>query len=274
MPAPAPTIPVYDSARAQLLQGDAVELLAARCFDPEAELFDMVATDPPYNSGGIFPTGRVEDPVLKYAHNGDAKGRASFTGDCRDQRACRIWFERWMELARRCTKNSGYLLCFTDWRQLPTVTDSIQVAGWTWRGIIPWDKGRGARAPHRGFYRHQCEYVVWATNGRVPRPTDRGPFDGCIRETVKKADKHHLTGKPTAVMRQLIQAAPRGGLIADPFAGSSTTGVGALLEGRRFWGVELSADYAKTSTERLLEADRRAEAQAAAEAGQPTAAAA
>jgi site-specific DNA-methyltransferase (adenine-specific) len=240
--------------RSQLIQGDAIELLAARALDPRAELVDCVITDPPYNSGGIFPTGRVLDPVVKYAHNEDAKGRATFTGDCRDGRAFGWWTMRWMELARRCTRDRGYLLCFTDWRQLPTITDCVQAAGWTWRGIIPWDKGRGARAPHRGFFRHQCEYVVWATNGAVAQPHDRGPFDGCFQFATRKSDKFHLTGKPTGLMEALVECCPAGGLILDPFSGSATTGVAALHQGRRFVGFELSPEYMQIGRERLAAA--------------------
>jgi hypothetical protein len=35
----------------------------------------------------------------------------------------------------------------------------------SWRfcmaGLIPWDKTLSTRAPHTGYFRHQCEYVVW-----------------------------------------------------------------------------------------------------------------
>lgn len=139
----------------------------------------------------------------------------------------------------------------TDWRQLPAVTDAFQAAGWTWRGVIAWDKGRGSRAPHKGFFRHQCEYLVWGTNGRVPQLNDRGPFDGCYSVPVKRSDKHHITGKPTDLLRQLVRCAPVGGTILDPFAGSATTGVAAVQEGRRFVGFEISPDYWEIGSRRL-----------------------
>lgn len=68
---------------------------------------------------------------------------------------------------------------------------------------------------------------------------------------MRQADKHHLTGKPINVMRWLAELARPGGLIFDPFAGSGTTGVGALLEGRRFLGVERDAHYAAIARRRL-----------------------
>lgn len=51
--------------------------------------------------------------------------------------------------------------------QLPSTTDAVQIGELIWRGIIAWDKGRCARAPHKGYFRHQCEYVVWATKENV-----------------------------------------------------------------------------------------------------------
>lgn len=44
------------------------------------------------------------------------------------------------------------------------------------------------------------------------------------------------------------------GLVLDPFAGSGTTGVAALLEGRRFVGLEITDAYHAIATARLEEA--------------------
>jgi hypothetical protein len=45
---------------------------------------------------------------------------------------------------------------------------------------------------------------------------------------------------------------PPGGLVLDPFAGSCTTGVAALRQGRRFLGIEQHQDYLHTARERFL----------------------
>jgi hypothetical protein len=72
------------------------------------------------------------------------------------------------------------------------------------------------------------------------RPTWRERLDGLALWPVRITDKHHITGKPTAVMRQLARVCPAGGIVLDPFAGSATTSVAALLERRRFVGIELN----------------------------------
>lgn len=59
----------------------------------------------------------------------------------------------------------------------------------------------------------------------------------------KPVANHHPTVKPIALMRYLCRlATPPGGLILDPFAGSGTTGIAALLEGFQFIGIELDPE--------------------------------
>jgi len=51
---------------------------------------------------------------------------------------------------------------------------------------------------------------------------------------------HHSTVKPLALMRYLIRLTktPTGGIVLDPFMGSGSTGVAAVLEGRSFIGID------------------------------------
>jgi site-specific DNA-methyltransferase (adenine-specific) len=54
----------------------------------------------------------------------------------------------------------------------------------------------------------------------------------------------HPTVKPTALMQYLIRlVTPEGGVVLDPFAGSGSTGKAAILEGKRFIGIELTPEY-------------------------------
>lgn len=68
----------------------------------------------------------------------------------------------------------------------------------------------------------------------------------------------HPQQKPIELMRWLVRAySRRGGLVVDPFAGSGSTGVAALLEGRRFRGWEREERFALAARARLAEASRR-----------------
>ncbi len=231
-----------------LIHGEALDVLRGL---PDG-LADALITDEPYSSGGIMRSDRMQAPDTKYGGAWSTPGSYPiFSGDNRDARSWAFWCVLWFSECVRIVKPGGYLMMFADWRQLPLATDVFQSGGGLWRGIIPWDKGPTARAPHTGYARHQCEYIVWGTVGQLESADGRGPFPGSYTVPVDPQEKEHLTGKPVELMRKLARMVPEHGLILDPFAGSSSTGVGALLEGRRFLGIEHEAHYIDVSRSRL-----------------------
>ena len=211
---------------------------------------DSVITDPPYSSGGFTRGDRTGDTTKKYVHTGAKIQRTDFQGDNRDQRSFHFWCALWLAEALRVAKPGSPIAVFTDWRQLPITTDAIQAGGWIWRGIVPWDKTEAVR-PQMGRFAAQAEYVVWGSAGPMGDGTDVGCLPGAIRARVALDDKFHITGKPTAVMQQLVRICPPGGVVLDPFAGSGSTGVAALREGRSFIGCEIGEEYHAVARDRL-----------------------
>ena len=243
----------HPAAGVTLYQGDSLAVLPTIA-DGSA---DCMITDPPYSSGGATHAIRTQDVAAKYQQHGTRKRYPSFAGDQRDSRSWGYWCSLWLGECLRIVKPGGYGLMFCDWRQLPRATDAFQAGGWVWRGLIAWDKTDGSRAPHKGYFRHQCEYVVWGTKGACPVPPlddpRGGPWPGCVRVPVRHAEKLHLTGKPVGLMRALVRCCPPGGLVLDPFGGSGTTAQAAIAEGRRAVLVEQEADYAGVIRRRLTD---------------------
>jgi DNA modification methylase len=77
------------------------------------------------------------------------------------------------------------------------------------------------------------------------RVVDDGPGGENPRNRTNQAKQNfHPTVKPTQLMRYLIKlVTPEGGVVLDPFTGSGSTGKAALLDGFKFVGVELTAEY-------------------------------
>ena len=234
----------------QIVQGDCLEVLRKI---PDNTI-DAVITDPPYSSGGLSHAERSKDPVSKYQQsNNKIVHRPSFYGDNRDSRSWLHWCTMWISECHRILKPGGYFLMFSDWRQLPTASDALQFGNLIWRGTVAWDKTEGSRAPHKGYFRHQVEYILWGTKGPCHKAVHGGPWPGCFRVSVKQKDKFHLTGKPTELMENLVQIVPEKSIIVDPFAGSGTTLVAAKKLKRMFIGAEKEQYNVEIAHKRLIE---------------------
>lgn len=153
------------------------------------------------------------------------------------------------------------------------------------RNRIVWTFGHGLNSTTRFSGRH--EMILWFTKGaqtifnlnnvRVPQkypgkrsykgpnkgqlsgnPMGKNPSDVWDIPNVKanhieKTD--HPCQFPVAIPQRLIKALTNeDGLVLDPFMGSGTTGVAALIEGRRFVGAEIQKSYFDISFERIKDA--------------------
>lgn len=97
--------------------------------------------------------------------------------------------------------------------QGPAMAVEAFVTAWCGQGVSKWNGGG-----RRNFFTH-------ATN-----PPDRDGF--------------HPTEKPLALMREIVALFTQpADMVLDPFAGSGTTGLACLHEGRAFVGIEAKQDY-------------------------------
>ena len=88
----------------------------------------------------------------------------------------------------------------------------------------------------------------------TPKACKEDRDDGC---EMMEARNFHPTVKPTDLMRYLCRmVTPPGGIVLDPFTGSGSTGRGAVLEGFRFIGCEMDADYIEIAKARILAAEK------------------
>lgn len=229
----------------KIVHGDVLQVL--RRMD-DGIMFDAVITDPPYCSGGATLAAKQQPSAKKYTSTKGDCPYPDFDGDAKDQRSWTSWMAEWMTEARRRANPGAPICVFTDWRQLPSVTDALQWAGWCWRGIVPWDK-INAR-PQKGRFRQQAEFVVWGSNGNMPISRPVPILPGAYRMAAPQR-RAHQTEKPITLMRELVKICEPGGTILDPFAGSGSTIVAALLEGYSGIGIESMAYYADYARRRV-----------------------
>jgi len=236
---------------ATLYLGDCLEIL------PTLPKVDAVITDPPYSSGGMVRGDRMNSTRNKYQSSDVDVEHPEFTGDNRDQRGFHAWASLWLMHALSITAPGGVAILFSDWRQLPTMTDALQSGGWVWRGILPWDKVSARPMPNR--FRAQCEFIAWGTNGPRDFSTDNAVYHpGILTERPPSNDeRQHSTQKPVGIMETLVKIVPPAGIVVDPFMGSGTTGAACMSTGRLFVGVEKDPAYFDIACQRIENAQRQ-----------------
>ena len=235
---------------ATLYLGDCLEIL------PTLPKVDAVVTDPPYSSGGQFRGDRAQKTSTKYVNTDSvATSRDEFAGDTRDQRAFLTWATMIFSRSLQVAKDGAIVCAFTDWRQLPTMTDAIQCGGWVWRNLATWHKP-GVRM-QRGRFSSSAEYIVYGSHG-VPKAGEKSPQNVLTFAPVGGEDKEHIAEKPIALLEVLVSLTETEATVCDPFMGSGTTGVACSNLGRKFIGIEIEPKYFDIACDRIENAQRQA----------------
>lgn len=215
-----------------------------------SEQADTVCTDPPY--GISYKNGSLK------AGDPDSARHAAIANDD----APFVW---WLREAWRVTRPGGCLICFAGWQTSDTFREAIRWAGWRLRSMVVWDKERPGLGDFRQDFAPQHEIIWFAVKASASGRSAGFRFQVCPEsgrldrprsvlrcKTPPLSMRTHPTEKPVELLATLIRATtPAGGLVIDPFSGTGSTGEAALLEGRRFAGCELSAEYAATARQRL-----------------------
>ena len=118
------------------------------------------------------------------------------------------------------------------------------------KGAVRKPTGKGILDPDSGWNNNSMvdETVRgFADNGTAAR------FFYCAKANKKERNagltsepkqNHHPTVKPVALMRYLVRlVTPPNGIVFDPFLGSGTTAVAAILEGFEWSGCEITPEY-------------------------------
>ena len=107
------------------------------------------------------------------------------------------------------------------------------------------------KRPYYSMGDKRCREMLAKTGGA--RSYDWGYADQVKNRS--KCKTGHPCQMPRDVMRWVLGVMPGEWTIVDPFAGSGTTGVAAVMGGRDFVGIELSENYYGIAEGRLMQAD-------------------
>lgn len=215
-------------------QDDLVTLYHGDCLEIDAWLqADVLVTDPPY--GTQFSAA---NPRGGYGRRRDAAGRGSKHAPATAGMGAYIANDGTTETrdaALAKWAHQGPALVFGS----PRLSDPPG----EWVDRLVWDKKRPGMNGGPWRYRHESIFVSAGferrSNASVSILTDF------------PEQSFHIHGKPIGLMTALVDCAPLGATIADPFSGSGSTLVAAKNLGRKAIGIELDERYCEIAARRL-----------------------
>jgi site-specific DNA-methyltransferase (adenine-specific) len=208
-----------DTMSNKVTNGDCVKVLREL---PDA-CADLVLTDPPY--------------LVRYK---DRAGRTVANDD-----NTRWMFPAFSELYRVLKPNS-YCVSFYGWSRAERFLSVWKECGFRPVGHFVWVKRYASCVRHNQMM-HEQAYLLAKGN---PLPPKNPPAD--VLPWRYTGNKFHPTQKPVESLTPIIEAYSRpNDLVVDPFAGSGSTGVAALLCHRRCLLIEKESAHYNTACVRL-----------------------
>ena len=253
--------PYFQKGDFVLYNGDSIELLNNL---PENSI-DMIFADPPYNlSNGGFTVhaGRMVSVN---------KGVWDISKGFEDDYA---FHYRWLEACRRVLKPEGTLWVSGTYHSIYQCGHALQSLGYHILNDISWFKPNASPNLSCRFFTASHETIIWARKDKKAKHTfnyelmkeGEWPEDqlkkpnlqmrsvwsmGTPRPDEKKYGKHP-TQKPLDLLKRIVLSSTRkGDVILDPFTGSSTTGIAAVMHGRKFIGIDMEKKYLDLSIKRI-----------------------
>lgn len=249
-----------------LYEGDAITTMNGM----DEGSVDMIFADPPYNLSNDGTT----------VHAGR---RVSVNKGIWDRsRGIEEDFEfhyRWIEACRRVLKGDGTLWLSGTYHSIYACGFALQRQGWHLLNDIAWFKPNASPNLACRMFTASHETLLWARktkkahhlfnykemkHGDFPSDFLKNPDKqmrsvwaiGFPSKQEKKFGKHP-TQKPLALLDRVVRASTKEGMtVMDPFCGSGTTGVAAILNGCSFIGIDLDRAYLDGITKpRLDEAE-------------------
>jgi len=245
--------PYYHNDNVTLYLGDVTETLAKL----KEESVDLIFADPPYNlSNGGFTCHagrRVSVNKGDWDKSGGIEMDFEFHYD-------------WIEACKRVLKPNGSLFISGTYHSIYACGFALQLQKWHLINDICWFKPNAAPNLSCRMFTASHEMLLWARKSKKCKhkfnysAMKHGNWNGdFIKQpgkqmrsvwaigTPKNGEKKygkHPTQKPLVLLnRVILSASDDGDTVLDPFCGSATTGVSAILANRKFIGIDNNASY-------------------------------
>lgn len=204
----------------------------------ESNSVDLIVTDPPYES---LEKHRAKGTTTRLKNSKASSNK---------------WFEifpnkRFEELFQqfyRVLRKNRHFYLFCDAETMFVAKPIGEKCGFKFWKPIVWDKKKIGMGYH---YRARYEFILFFEKGK--RKLNNLGTPDILEEA--RVYRGYPTEKPVGVAEILInQSTQPGEVVLDAFAGSGSTGVAAVSNGRHFLGNDICKEARDITLKRLLEA--------------------
>jgi site-specific DNA-methyltransferase (adenine-specific) len=246
-------VPYYRKRNVKLFHGDCLEILK----EVPDNCIDMIFADPPYflSNGGITcHAGKmVSVNKGKWDISKGAEGNHRFNLS-------------WLKACQRVLKPNGTIWVSGTSHIIHSVGYAMQQLGYKILNDIVWYKRNAPPNLSCRYFTHSTEIILWAAktekskhcfNYKLMKEINRGKQMRNVWEISapgRDEKKHgkHPTQKPIKLLERIILASTHeGALVLDPFSGSGSTGIAAVMLNRKYVGIETNEEYLELSVKRF-----------------------
>ncbi len=251
----------HSSPQVALYEGDCIDLLS----ETDEASVDMIFADPPYNlsNGGTTVHAGKRVSVNKGKWDESKGVEADFA-----------FHSAWIEACKRVLAPNGTIWISGTYHSIYQCGFALQRHGYHILNEISWYKPNAA--PHLAcrMFAASHETLIWARKGKRAKhyfdydlmrdrdwPSDTLKSPGKQMRSVwaintpdkkEKAFGKHPAQKPLRLLERIVLASTRpDDVVLDLFAGSSTTGVAAMMHERNYIGFEREPSFLDLSVNRL-----------------------
>ncbi|MDR2685308.1 MAG: site-specific DNA-methyltransferase [Rickettsiales bacterium] len=240
-----------------IYNGDCFEIMERLAAENPNGLVDCIITDPPYflSNGGLSCQAGKAVIVDK----GDWDKSMGVLEN-------HAFNRRWLALCQKLLKPNGTIWVSGTHHVIHSIGFAMQELEMKILNEISWEKPNPPPNLSCRYFTHSTETIIWAAknenskhcfNYDLMRSINGGKQMKTVWQFLPPSNDEkfygkHPTQKPVKLMERFIQASTMpGNVILDPFMGSGTTGVAALMHDRQFIGIEQDAEHFKLAEKRL-----------------------
>ncbi len=227
--------------RSEVFCGDSRELLKRI----PAKSIDFILTDPPYNIGK-HSTGNISLP-----------GRSAINNDLAKWDWEEFNPEEWVDSFLRVLKPTGNLFIFTSYNQIGR-WHAVLDHRFDTSNFMVWHKTNPAPKIFKAGFLNSCELIFTCWNKKHTwNFSTQAEMHNFIESPIcmspeRLSSPKHPAQKPIFVLKKLLEVASNpNDIVLNPFMGVGSTGVAALLLGRRFLGMERDESYFNAAKKRI-----------------------